>query len=151
MITLLTDRIRTACPECVSLYLIKSFCLMYICFFLLTYTVINLCREDGTLFLENVTSSQSLSLGPDGGIQTDFTGLVAVCADGSYGTICRNDFDDTDAALVCRLFSGEYGATGKYHIYQSVVCRLFSGALDATGWIHMYLCVVSLYPGAGYW
>ena len=75
---------------------------MYICFFLLTYPAINLCREDWTLLLENVTSLQSLSSGPDSGFQSDFTALVVVCINRSFGIICRNDFDDTDAALVCR-------------------------------------------------
>ena len=79
---------------------------------------LSICSTDGNLTTHIVcTNNGELRLS---GGSTAMQGRVEICWNGVWGTVCDEQFDSTEAQVVCAQLN--YPTTGQYHI----VCILYS-------------------------
>ena len=69
------------------------------------------CSNNGEFNLVNVTYENFL--GQFGGDGITYTGRVAVCLDGIYGSVCDTNWDQNDATVFCNSNFGIGGDFGK--------------------------------------
>ena len=71
---------------------------------------------DGDIILANESYSDSINeTGPVALSSRAYTrsGTVLVCVNGTYGAVCANNWDDNDAAVVCRYLAFNPSKDGK--------------------------------------